>query len=130
MGSNESKGHMKNLKIIARFFVVFLVTYLLLLARQTGLDIKYEQFFRSLGNSLYGNFGKEGVLMFRDERGEKFDTRLYLSKKSLLQKDNNYKAEIFPLNTRQIGYVSTAFLISLIIATPLTWKRKIFALVI
>lgn len=107
-----------------------MATYLFLLSPQTGIDIRYEEFFRSLGNKLYGTFGKEGVLMFMDERGVEYDTRLYLSKKTLLQKNGNYKSEIFPINTRRIGFVSTAFLISLIIATPLTWKRKFIALLL
>lgn len=121
---------MKNFKIIARFIVIFSITYIVLLLPQSGIDRKYENFFRNMGNKLFGNFGKEGVLMLKEEYGEGYDTRIYLSKKSLLDKNNDYKAEIFPINSRRIGYISTAFLFALIVATRLTWKRKLFAIII
>ena len=121
---------MKNFLIIVRFLLIFSITYIVLLLPQTGIDRKYENFFRNMGNKLYGNFGKEGVLMLKEEYGVGYDTRIYLSKKSLLQKNNDYKAEIFPINSRRIGYLSTAFLFALIVATPLTPKRKLFAMII
>ena len=119
---------MKNFKIILRFVIIFSVTYIVLLLPEFGCDKKYEVFFRNVGNKLYGNFGKEGVLMIREESGEGYDTRIYLSAKSLLQKNNDYKSELFPINARRIGFISTAFMFSLIVATPLLWKRKLFAM--
>ncbi len=121
---------MKNFLIIIKFLLIFSITYVVLLLPQTGIDRKYENFFRNIGNKLFGNFGKEGVLMLKEEYGEGYDTRIYLSKKSLLQKNNDYKAEIFPINSRRIGYISTAFLFALILATPLALKRKLVAMII
>ena len=84
---------MKNIKVIVRFLLIFLITYIVLLLPESGCDRRYEAFFRSIGNKLYGNFGEEGVLMIKEERGEGYDTRIYLSAKSLLQKNNDYKCD-------------------------------------
>lgn len=121
---------MKNSSVILRFVIIFSITYIVLLLPQSGIDKRYEKFFCKIGNALYGNFGKEGVLFIKEESGKGYDTRIYLSKKSLLQKDNDYKAEIFPINARRIGLISTAFFFSLVVATSLTWKRKFFAMIV
>ncbi len=121
---------MKNYKVILRFVLIFSVTYIILLLPQTGADIQYEKFFRKLGNQLFGTIGTEGVLMIREESGDGYDTRIYLSAKKLLQKNNDYQSEIFPINARRIGFISTAFFFSLVLATPLSWKRKLFAMLI
>ena len=119
---------MSNLKIVLKFTLLFTVIYIFLLLPQTKIDLKYEKFFRSIGAVLFEHFGEEGIVFFKEEHGKGFDTKLFLSKKSMREKNGDYQSTIFPINARRIGWISTAFFISLVFATPVQWKRKIIAM--
>ena len=119
---------MKNFKAVLRFVGIFTFTYIFFLLPQVGFDRKYEKIFRSLGNNIYNGKNQEEVIFLKEVQTKEYDTKLYLSKKSLRDKNDDYKGTIFPMKVRRIGFIATAFLISLIIATPLSWKRKFLAL--
>lgn len=119
---------MKNFKAIFRFVSIFAITYIFFLLPQIGFDRKYEEIFRKLGNDIYNGKNQEEVIFLKEVQTKEYDTKLYLSKKSLRDKNNDYKGTIFPMKVRRIGFIATSFLISLIIATPLTWRRKFLAL--
>lgn len=121
---------MINLKTIVRFLAIFTFSYIFFLLPQTGIDRKYEKVFRKMGNSIFNGKNQDEVIFLKEEQSVEYDTKLHLSNKNLKDKNNNYKGTIFPMKSRRIGFIATAFLISLIIATPLSWKRKFLALIL
>jgi hypothetical protein len=117
---------MKYLKEIGRFLAIFLIAYTLMLSPQTGIDRKYAEFYCAVGNKLFHNFGNGGYVLLKTEKAKK-DISVFISKSSLIKGDK-LEGQTFHLESSLIGYYYTALIIALILATPLSWKRKIIAL--
>lgn len=119
---------MKNNKVILRFLIFFSIVYTILLFPQTGVNKMYNKLYYKIGNTMFGNIGDEAVIHLKEDISKKFDTKIYLTKKSLLNKNNVYDAKVSLYNIRRGGYIPTVFFLALLIATPLSWKRKTMAL--
>ena len=52
-----------------------------------------------------------------------------LGNRSLADSSGNGKAEQIPLDTRSISWMPTALTIALILATPVPWRQRVWALV-
>ncbi|MFH0981593.1 MAG: hypothetical protein V2A79_08650 [Planctomycetota bacterium] len=115
---------MFSLKRIAGFFVLFLVFYGLLMAPWPGVREAYAAGFRAGGSLLFGSFGAKDNVRFRPLSGKlaEWDTEIILS-----NPQTGMTATIRCWSWRT-GFVPTAVLISLVLATPLSWARKTRAL--
>ena len=117
---------MKNIKAAARFLLIFFVAYLFMLWPKTGMQDMYADFFCKTGNELFHEFGDSGIAMLKPQKG-KNNVLLLVSKTSYI-KQASVKWYPFYKSSSMIGFFHTSFLLSLIIATPLSWRRKAFAL--
>lgn len=108
----------------------FTAVYLLLLLPQANMGRIYAEQFCKLGNYLFADFPQGGYvrLTTQDDKGRN-DISLFLSNASWIE---NGKLTGVTTNkaSDRIGYLITAFFAALVIATPVTWKRKLVALIL
>jgi hypothetical protein len=100
----------------------------------TGIDRKYAEFFCSIGNKFFWEFGNGALVIVTADEKEANHIKLFITKTSLekttgISNTGISKGREFNLfNGKIIGFLPTILFLALVIATPLTWKRKIFAL--
>ncbi len=111
------------LKRISGFFVLCLVFYALLMAPWPGVMDGYRAFFRAGGDLVFGRFGAAGSVSFKPiPAGDHAkDTTLVLTKHRVGSLERDIKSVY-------VGYRPTAFVIALVLATPLPWRRRVWAL--
>ena len=112
------------LRPIAGFFLRLLILYGLLAWPWPWAVRSYSAAYRTVANGAFGSFGSEGVVRFQANphvsRG--MDTNLTVRKRqSQLMGTTAH-------NPRLTGYLPTALLVSLVLATPIPWVRRIKAL--
>lgn len=115
---------MPSVKLIVVFFVRLVVCYGLLMLPWPGLEETYADLFRTGAEAVFGNVGSPGAvtLVPGPPTDVTHDTDLYV---------RNHKTGAEPglgISSRYGAYVPTIFFLALIVATPLTWKRKGWAL--
>ena len=111
-------------KRVAGFFVLFLVFYGVLMAPWPGLGGAYAACFRATANLLFGSFAGQGSVRFAPAagRGREADAEVTFTS------PRTGAVGRVPVASRRMGYVPTAMLIGLVLATPLPWSRKVRAL--
>ncbi len=100
--------------------------YVLLVIPWPGVREGYGVAFRAVGNQVFGSFGSQGIVKFRPlvPKKPKRDTEVYL---------RNRRQKTFWLmnySSRYSGYLPTAAVIALILATPTPWSRRWRALLL
>ena len=105
---------------IVRFVVAFLLLYGLLVAPWPGLKQVYAVYFRAGGNVLFESFGSRGSvrLIPANPQHDKWDTEAHLIHRG----QPTYWRVGF--HSRRTGYLPTATLIALILATPIRLSRR------
>lgn len=117
-------------KPIVRWAVCFALIAALLLAPWPRVSGGYANLFRAAGQRMFGKFGSKGLVFFQPaEAADAFlDTRLIIGNRDQLKPGGRLPGATIDLSTRTSGYVPVAFLIALILATPLPWRRRLRAL--
>ena len=113
-------------KRLGGFFVRCMLYYGLLILPWTGLTAGYGALYRAGGNLLFCRFGSGGAVQFEplSSQDHAFDTRLVLNK----IRPPTVRAEL-DVKAAYTGYRPTAFLVALVLATPIPWSRRLRALV-
>lgn len=114
------------------FLFRFVIIFGLLIVPWPGWNEFYGQYFRGLGQMAFSREeGKRVVLFAPNERqpgSPGLDTRLTLGNRDLLDAEGKGLLKRTGLDTRSIGWVPTALTVALIVATPITWRRRSLAL--
>ncbi len=116
---------MLQLKKTTRFFCSFILFYGLLMAPWPGLGAAYSKFFRSSAAFLFDPFGSKCSVHFKKSNHPHGDILVVfydLSKES--PSGDKRPIKEFCISSRDSAYIYTAFLFALILATPITLKRK------
>lgn len=102
-----------------------IVIYGFLVAPWPGLRESYARGFRWTARVVYGHFGGDGIVTFHplEDGNSRMDTQIRLGKRGVPY------AGPTEYNTRIGGYLPTAAVIALILATPIPWSRRWLALV-
>lgn len=111
---------MRPARTLAGFFVRFLVVFVLLMVPWPGLGAAYATFFRVSGNFLFSTFGSDGRVRFLPVANpeKERDTEVVLVNRGT-------GAEMrLAGGSRLQGYKPTAFVLALILATPIPWSRR------
>lgn len=109
-------------KAVRGFLLRLVLWYTLFLIPGTGIDSAYGAFFRFSGNAFLGSFVGDVSLDFRAEDSAKgMDTLIVLTEKTKGKKPVEGKK---PTNSRLMGYLPTAFLVALVLATKAPWSRR------
>ena len=112
---------MSPLRRISVFFIICLIVYGLLVVPQLGLMGAYRAAFRAGGNVLFARFGSNAAVRFEplSSSDHAKDTTLVLRKLG----PPTRRGEI-DIKCVYAGYRPTAFLVALVMATPIPWRRK------
>lgn len=97
-----------------------LVFYGLLVAPWPGLQKLYGDVFRSAAEFVFSSYGASGLVRFRSApiTARMMDTKIYIENR----RTGDWKKADF--STRFTGYLPTAVLTALILATPIPWRRR------
>ena len=120
---------MRSPRHVGRFLLGVVILYGLLIAPWPGVATWYAIGFRNVGNAVFGRFGDRGLVRFRpigpDERlrrgTQDWDTEF------MLEIRGQPGATGVWYNSWQAGYIPTALLASLVLCTPVPWKRRWWA---
>jgi len=114
------------------FFCRFVVIYVLLILPWPGLGELYSQYFRALGELAFSRDNDRRIILFEDHRlvhaFETLDTRMIMGNRDTIDSNGNGRTTTIDLDTRSIGWDPTALTIALILATPVPWRRRGWAL--
>ncbi len=107
---------------VLRFLVLFLV---LVLPWTHVISHGYAAFFRAIGNALFTNIHDDSVIAFERMDGDpERDTRV-----SFKHKPTGYVLPV-GVNSRNKGFIATAFVAALVLATPFRWRRRLITLAV
>jgi len=99
-----------------------------LLLPQTHANKTYSRLFCKVGNYLFKDFPQGGYVNLKSQTDKgKNDIALFISKSEWLE-GGKIKGVTTDKASDLIGFLITVFYLSLTIATPVSWKRRIVAL--
>jgi hypothetical protein len=104
--------------------LLLLVSFSLLIIPWPGLPEAYSSVYCAVGTTLFGNAG-QGIsvsLRAKETPDGRIDTEIHL-------RSSNPPGGTFAPHNARSGYVALAELIALVIATPVSWSRRMKALV-
>lgn len=103
------------------------VLYVVLLALWPVVGGAYSAAFRAVGEAVFGSFGSDGVVKFRGADAS-VSGGVHENKMHLWNRRN--PNAVFPMtnSTRYVGYLPTILVVVLIVATPVSWGRRGWAL--
>lgn len=115
-------------KGIIRFFCLFLLVFGLLMAPWPRLGRAYTRFYSTSAAFLFGSFGSKGIVRFEPLSDSEYDLNVSLYNRARPGPDGGIAGIQTRHNSRLAGYIYVAFLTALILATPIPWRRKGWAL--
>jgi hypothetical protein len=115
---------------IVQSVLIFVAVYTLLLLPQINANRVYAELFCKLGNYLYRDFPRGGYvkLSTQSDKG-KNDIALFLSRTDWI-KGKKLTGVTTDKASDRIGYLITAFYVALALATPVSRKRKLAAMLL
>lgn len=118
----EPRG-LLTLRSVALFFAIFVVAFSILMIPWPGVRSAFGAYYRGVGNFFFSSLGEDGrcqlVPMVRPS--ERMDTVVELTN---LRTRSTASMET---GSRFIGYVPSAFVLSLVLASPVSLRRKAWA---
>lgn len=115
-------------KTLALFLLKAVVIYALLALPLSFYDQLYGDFYRKIAGSFFNTFRETGLVRFKEGAKPEI-THINIGNKDLPRGPGGaIKTLPIDINTRYLGYLPTILLISLVVASPVPWKRKLIAL--
>lgn len=116
-------------KQVIRFLCVFVLVYGLLMSPWPSLGGAYSRIYRAGAAFLFESFGSKGVVRFEELSDEEYDTKIVFYSRDQVGSDGKMVPIGFMRHSaRRSAYIYVAFLTALILATPIRWSRKGWAL--
>lgn len=118
-------------RTVLRFAAWFTLVIALLIAPWPRVDMGYAKALRVAGEWVFGKFGAKGIVVFRanDEAADTFyDTKIFLGNRDMLKPGGKLETVSVRFSTRYTGYLPAALVVALIAATPVKWRRRLWAL--
>jgi len=114
---------------IARFLAVFVLVYGGMVVPGPSWNARYGNYFRTFCSCLLAHETTTSIVRFRAApAGAALDTQIVLVDPHQASAHGMAKARILGLDSRGVGWVPTAFLCALILASWIPWKRRLGAL--
>jgi hypothetical protein len=118
-------------KPILLFCCRFALVYGLLIAPWLGLDAAYGRLFREVGNLIFSRTNPRHFVIFAigDATIDAArPTEVLAGDRNLLDAHGYGPMKQIELDTRLMSFVPASLIIALILATPLPWRRRVWAL--
>ena len=90
-------------------------------------DETYGMVYRKVAGVFFSKFRDNGSVVFREWK-EPAMTRVNIGSYAIVNPDGTFHTAAVNINTRYMGYFPTILLIALVLASPVPWNRKLFAL--
>jgi hypothetical protein len=116
-------------KTLLLFLLKALLIYGLLSAPISYYDEAYGQFYRKIAEIFFSKFRDNGFVKFKEWK-EPVTTHVNLGSYALVRPDGTSKTVTNDINTRYLGYIPTILLFALVIASPVSWKRRLIAMAV
>ena len=111
---------------------LFIVIFALLVFPWPGFDELYGSYFRTFGTLAFSRDDSPRLVRFDHQilvhDFSTLNTRIVLGNRAQVDSSGRGLTMQTSLDTRSIGWIPTALTLSLIAATPIPWRRKIWAL--
>jgi len=121
---------MSPLKLVAAFFLKVIIFYALLMIPWPGVQQGYAGLFCHAGNLAFHVFGSAGRTRFRvldpppaNKNAVDYEIKL---ENIRTRAGGTFDPD---RSTRKMGYLPAAFAASLVLATPIPWRRRLAAIV-
>lgn len=134
MGDTKSNTDATGLKLIRkrqviRFLCLFLLVYGLLMAPWPGLKAAYLELYKVGAVLVFKSFESIGVVRLDEPTDAKYDMKIVFYDRDQIGPDGKMVHLAFMHHSsRRTGYIFIAFLTALILATPIGWRRRGWAL--
>lgn len=100
----------------------------LLIAPWPGWGERYARGLHRCGEAIFDPFGAKGVVRFQfTPEGTLHDTTIFLGNKDMVERGKMPAARVL-LSTRYVAWLPTALVAALVLATPIPWRRRLWAL--
>jgi len=116
---------------IANFLYWFALVYVLLLLPWPGFREAYSAYFRRFGGMVFAGENVQSEVTFEPAGPNSLrpkDTRVVIVNKALMNYDGSGPVRNLNFDAVAVGWRPLALLAALIIATPISWRRRIRAL--
>jgi hypothetical protein len=117
---------------ITLFALRFALIFGLLIFPWTGWNEAYGNYFRGLGQAAFSRDEGNRIVLFAPNDGPAnsrgLGTRISLANRGHVDSSGKALLKSAQLDTRSIGWVPTALTVALIVATPISWRRRAWAL--
>jgi hypothetical protein len=113
---------------VLRFVALFGLVYGALIAPWPGWKAAYGSGFRWLARECVATSGSWTVRFRATPGGGPLDTQIVVFDPARADPQGHVKARLLDLDSRGVGWIPTAFLSALILASPVTWPRRLVAL--
>ena len=106
------------------FLLRFLVLYLLLMMPWPGVETAYRTVFVKGGALLYRNLGEHYDIRPPDSETKEKGPDVVI----VVPRRDMGKLLELGISSREVGYLASAVVVSLMIATPVAWRRRLWIL--
>jgi hypothetical protein len=114
------------------FLIRFVLIFGLLIVPWSGWRNVYGDYFRGMGNVMFKQEAGKWLLYFEAHerrRGlESMDSQIVLGNRDFMDSRGDLRVDLLGIDSRSVGWIPTALTMALILATPLPWKRRGWAL--
>jgi hypothetical protein len=115
-------------KTLLLFLLKAVVLYGLLSLPFSFYDVAYGNMYRKAAGAVFGKFRDGGFVIFSEGK-EPAQTHINVGIYATMRPDGSCDTETADINTRYLGFIPMILLISLVLASPIPWKRKLIALI-
>jgi hypothetical protein len=120
---------MRRPSALAAFLGVFALVYGALVVPWPSWRQTYAAYFRGFCGLFLARESTDSIVRFRPAPpGAPLDLQIVLVNPHIVDAVGRAKARVLGLDTRGVGWIPTAFLVALILATAVPWRRRLGSL--
>ena len=115
---------------ILGFIGRFVLVYALLIIPWPGWHAAYDNYFCSLGRTVFVAEDEKRLLTFESNHGpyQALDTSIVITNRELINSQSQAHVITLSLDAWGIGWIPTALTTALILATAIPWRRRLWSL--
>ena len=121
-------------RLLGMFFIRLAILYALVLAPWPGWRESYGDYFRALGNLVYGHHGGTWTAYLepclRTKGFASMDSQIVLYENKAIDRDGNVRVYLLGIDSRSIGWLPTGLALALIAALSLIVYQRVFAILL
>ena len=123
----EGRFQMLKTKTLLLFLLKATIIYALFSAPLTFYDAAYGRMYRNVAGMFFGKFRETGFVKFREGK-DPATTHINIGNNLLIRPDGSADTAATDVNTRYLGYLPAILFLALVLASPVTWRRRLIAL--